>query len=143
MKIWVVFLLLTAGIVAQLTCKAEVSFGVEDLDNSSLINTQTVQYPDTFWIPDSFTPDKDGINEVFKPVINPNYPFEDYSFTIYDRMGRKIFESTEPSASWNGTNQSESGNYFLHNEVFIWRIKLTFEGEDSPTEKVGLVTLIR
>ncbi|MEI6124827.1 MAG: PKD domain-containing protein [Bacteroidota bacterium] len=54
------------------------------------------------WIPNGFTPNSDGKNEVFRPVgvgIDP----ATFSMLIYDRWGRELFSTTDINEGWNGT----------------------------------------
>lgn len=56
-----------------------------------------------YYVPNTFTPDGDGNNEVFRPVItsgmDPNY----YHFYIYNRWGEAVFESQDIEDGWDGT----------------------------------------
>jgi PKD repeat protein len=51
-------------------------------------------------IPNAFTPNVDGLNEDFGP--SSTFGLERYSFKIYDRWGRKTFETTDPLTRWSG-----------------------------------------
>jgi gliding motility-associated-like protein len=53
------------------------------------------------YIPNSFTPNGDGVNDVFK--IISKLPCDTYKFIIYDRWGGKIFETNDPlNSGWDG-----------------------------------------
>lgn len=56
--------------------------------------------PQTVFIPNSFTPNNDGRNDIFKPAISQ--PLALYRFTIYNRYGQTVFETTSQSAGWDG-----------------------------------------
>ena len=69
------------------------------MDSTSMVIQ--VESPYSFYIPSAFTPDKDGLNEVFKPVgrgLNPN----EYTMMIFDRWGRLVFKTNTPYAAWDG-----------------------------------------
>jgi hypothetical protein len=51
------------------------------------------------FIPNTFTPDKDGINEVWQPII---YNAKSYEVFIYNRWGDVIYHSTNPEENWLG-----------------------------------------
>ncbi len=73
------------------------------------------------YIPNAFTPNMDGINDVFKPVINgPEIEF--YELLIVDRAGREVFSSNEPSEVWNGT--SPGSNYTTSPSLYIYFLKV-------------------
>jgi gliding motility-associated-like protein len=52
------------------------------------------------FIPNSFTPDNDGNNDVFRPVVYDD--ITDYHLTIFSRWGQKVFQSFSPAEGWNG-----------------------------------------
>lgn len=52
------------------------------------------------FIPNAFTPNGDGLNDVFKPTL---INFEQYSLQIYNRWGERIFESSDVNVGWDGT----------------------------------------
>ena len=52
-----------------------------------------------YFFPNAFTPDGDGINDLFGPV---GYKMDVIRFTVYDRWGAPVFESTAPGQHWDG-----------------------------------------
>jgi len=86
-------------------------------------------------IPNVFTPDGDGINDVFRILSSG---LDNYSLKIYNRWGNLIFETSTPRAGWDGrTNAGENvpaGTYY-----YI----LTAQGTKEPYERTGHVTLMR
>ncbi|MBP9152997.1 MAG: PKD domain-containing protein, partial [Flavobacteriales bacterium] len=65
----------------------------------------------TFYIPNSFTPDDDGLNETF---FGTGESVKTYNMKITDRWGKLIFESNDPDFHWDGTHlgkQVEIGVY--------------------------------
>lgn len=55
--------------------------------------------PDIF-IPSAFTPDGDGINDIFKPVTAGIAQL--YFFRVYSRLGELLYETTKQGEGWNG-----------------------------------------
>jgi gliding motility-associated-like protein len=53
------------------------------------------------YLPNAFTPDGDRLNDIFRPVTNPEQ-LTTYSMYIYNRWGGLIFESHNPSIGWDG-----------------------------------------
>ena len=51
------------------------------------------------WVPNSFTPNNDGVNDLFKPVI---IGFDYYELIITNRWGEIVFTSIDVSESWDG-----------------------------------------
>jgi gliding motility-associated-like protein len=89
-----------------------------------------------FYIPNAFTPNNDGRNDVFKPMIFGNVIR--YSFVIYNRWGQKVFESNDLLKGWNGTFQGANPDA----DVFMWICSYQFAGENIEHKK-GTVVLMR
>jgi gliding motility-associated-like protein len=56
---------------------------------------------DFIYLPDAFSPNRDGINDCFKVVSPPM--LSDYKMTIFNRWGEKVFETFTISDCWDGT----------------------------------------
>ncbi len=66
------------------------------------------------FVPNVFTPNTDGLNDVFKPANN-DIGSKGYVFRVYDRWGSILFETDNVKAGWNGMvndNLCVSGIYF-------------------------------
>ncbi|NOT37840.1 MAG: T9SS type B sorting domain-containing protein [Saprospiraceae bacterium] len=66
-----------------------------------------VQYIDvepilTYFMPNAFTPNGNGSNEVFFGAGRFWEWMENFNFTIWDRWGSKIYQSEDPNKGWNG-----------------------------------------
>ncbi len=102
--------------------------------NSMLVAT------DTFYaIPNVFTPNQDGTNDDFKPLLR--VPVSDYQMTIHSRWGKEVFQTRDPMKGWDGRYQDEN----LPSESYVYRIEMTFDACGIPTTRLerGEVTLIR
>jgi len=89
------------------------------------------------YIPSAFTPNRDGINEVFKPVGQYVKNFEMY---IFDRWGMEIFHTMDVNNGWNGA-QHNSGQ-LCEDGIYIYKITLT-DSEQNQHSYVGNVTLLK
>jgi len=56
--------------------------------------------PQVLFFPNAFTPNDDGLNDIFKPFTAA--PLEKYSLQIYNRWGQMVFTSNDPLKGWNG-----------------------------------------
>ena len=56
------------------------------------------------FIPSAFTPNNDGNNDIYSPVIPGNDPSV-YSLVIFTRWGDVVFETSDMSAGWYGSHQ--------------------------------------
>lgn len=89
------------------------------------------------YMPTSFTPNGDGINDEFWPVISN---VKSYELTIYDRWGRPVFNSRDYSDPWLG-NISE-GDYFVPNGQYNYHLRCTTEAGNA-IERRGYILVIR
>ena len=67
-------------------------------NNSSSVET----FPSDFNIPEGFSPNGDGINDLF--VIRGIQNFPNNNFTIFNRWGDKVFEASPYKNTWDGSN---------------------------------------
>jgi gliding motility-associated-like protein len=52
-----------------------------------------------FFIPDAFTPNNDGLNDVFKPAL---FGVHGYVFLVFNRWGQELFVAHDSAEGWNG-----------------------------------------
>lgn len=90
----------------------------------------------TLLMPNAFTPNGDGLNDVFR-IKHPGF-IQRFSLMIYNRWGEVIFRTENPLKGWDGKWKGvlqETGN-------FIWQITLTTK-EGVKQSARGSVLLIR
>lgn len=86
-------------------------YKVTAVDSVGLENTTSneicVDYCPRYELPNIFTPNGDGINDLFVPF--PDYRYVDsIELVIFNRWGAKVFETTDPDILWDGVNQTTS-----------------------------------
>jgi gliding motility-associated-like protein len=91
-----------------------------------------------FYIPDSFTPNDDNLNEIFKP-IGTGWTTTNYLFEIFNRWGTRIFSTTDMAKGWDG--KATNDNYDPSN-VYFWRVKIK-DNQDNDHLHSGHVSLLR
>lgn len=91
----------------------------------------------SLYVPNAFTPDNDGINEVFR-AYGPE--FDDFRLLIFNRWGEQVFESVDMQRGWNG--DSKGSGYYAQNDVYMWVITYT-NPRGRREQKSGHVVLIR
>lgn len=70
------------------------------------VSNEVVVYCDTqLWIPTCFTPNGDGVNDVWK--ISPTVQVDDLQVIIYDRWGSVVYSENRYSKPWDGTSQNQ------------------------------------
>jgi len=90
-------------------------------------------------IPNAFTPNGDGFNDVFHVVLSAE-PL-DFELLIFDRWGERIFSSTDPQAMWDG---SYNGS-LAQDGVYVYQVTYRKVADTGVvSEKLtGHVTLLR
>lgn len=88
-------------------------------------------------IPNSFTPNEDGKNDYFYPVLNCEYSY--YSITIEDRWDNVVFTSNNINAKWDGRYK---GN-LCPDDIYIYRIETVEKNTGKKTPRTGQITLFR
>jgi gliding motility-associated-like protein len=89
------------------------------------------------YIPNAFWPE--GINKVFKPVISI-YDASDCRFTVFDRWGQAIFNTTSFNEGWNG--QLDNSGEMANSDTYVYMISFK-DGNGIEIIKRGHVTLLR
>lgn len=89
------------------------------------------------FIPNSFTPNGDGLNDVFIPKWS-FVSYEGYTMRIFSRRGTMLFETNDPFEAWDGTY----GGDLMQNDTYIYDIFWQSAKGDKYTRR-GTVTLIR
>jgi gliding motility-associated-like protein len=110
---------------------------ISDDNNCRASDTVTVIVKDSIliYIPNIFTPNGDGINDVF--LVNAN-AVKDFYMVIFNRWGEKVFEANSINAGWNGTRNGKE----LEVGVYVYHVTLTFLNYTQEKRK-GSITLAR
>lgn len=90
------------------------------------------------YVPNAFTPNDDGLNDVFQPK---GYGIDKYQLSVFDRWGEKLFYSEEFELGWKGTYEGR-GNTICENGVYTWMIIL-IDVFGKKHELKGHVNLLR
>lgn len=93
------------------------------------------------YVPNAFTPNTDGVNERFGPVIYGDEIMR-YEFAIYNRWGNLVFQTDNPEMWWDGASRND-GDFYSQNEVFVYQIIVQFKNDPVTQHHRGHVTLIR
>ena len=99
----------------------------------------TITGAPNLYIPNAFTPNNDGDNELFIPYLSGVLQRE-FTFMIFDRWGVKIYETDNPfTISWDGTYQGSPAPI----DTYVWKLKGLNQYDFSEINMVGHVNLIR
>ncbi|MCB0598935.1 MAG: gliding motility-associated C-terminal domain-containing protein [Lewinellaceae bacterium] len=79
-------------------------------------------------IPNAFTPNGDGVNDFFAPILQ--CPFPNYNLEVFNRWGQLVFQTDAPQEGWDGTFNGQPAP----SEVYFFQLSYQeFEGE--PAER--------
>ena len=92
-----------------------------------------------YYVPNTFTPDFDEYNNIFKPIFSSGYNSEKYTFMIFNRWGEIIYETNQIEDGWNGYYQGLKSP----DGVYTWKLTITNSFDSKKHEDIGHVTLIR
>ena len=95
--------------------------------------------PLLYYIPNTFTPNGDEINNTFKPMFSSGLDSYSYSLLIYNRWGELVFESHNAEIGWDGTYNNE----MVGSNTYIWKLEFTEKQNGKKHVKFGHVNIIR
>jgi gliding motility-associated-like protein len=89
------------------------------------------------FIPNAFTPNKDGNNDILKPLYKCQV--EDIWFVVFNRWGEKVFETRELGKGWDGFYKNE----LQPNDAYLYYIRYFDPGTSQSFEEKGTVLLLK
>lgn len=125
-----------------ITVNTEKNYTVRVKDYQCCENSDTTYVKVfSYSIPNAFTPNNDGLNDVFR--VSGLYRNIDFSMLIFDRWGRMVFESKNIDDGWNGMFNGQ----YCEPDSYVWMVTINFRGQDIITQGdvkfKGTVTLVR
>lgn len=115
-----------------------ICYYVEAMETSgSLVSLSSIQcayLTPAVFLPEAFTPNGDGINDLYKPGFS--FIPTDYEMVIYNRWGQEVFHSTSPDEYWDGKANGKRlppGSYIVHLRITTPRNQII--------EKSGNITI--
>lgn len=121
----------------RVTLEVENLFGCKDAITKTVFVSNDFQV----YVPNSFTPNNDGLNDVFKPEMEGKEFIVKYKFQVYDRWGTVIFETEDPDSAWIGNTRGN--DEYTVNETFKYRLMVEIEQSAETKVFEGLVTVVR
>jgi gliding motility-associated-like protein len=91
----------------------------------------------TFFIPNAFSPNDDGINEEF---YGKGEHIKEYEMNIFDRWGNLIFHADDINEHWDG--RANHGSEVAQEDVYVYVVKLT-DNHDKIHKYIGTVTIVK
>ncbi|MFT5824084.1 MAG: gliding motility-associated-like protein [Crocinitomix sp.] len=125
----------TEGSNYEITLIAYSDFGCSDTVNQFI----KVEVELIYYIPNTFTPDGNDLNNYFQPVFTTGFDPYDYALFIYDRWGELLFVSYNAGVGWDGTY----GDQLAQNGTYVWVIEFKSNISDKKHKETGHVNLLR
>ena len=108
----------------------------------SICYTVFVNREEMVFVPNSFSPNDDGLNDVFFPVLSGfNLNEIQYEFGIYNRYGERIFYSQDPEQAWIGN--AFGNDYYAQIDGYTWTLRIITSSFSEPIELTGSVVITR
>jgi gliding motility-associated-like protein len=110
-------------------------YNSKECHSSDTINVIVVADCGEMYVPNAFSPNGDGANDI---LYVRGQCLETLTFMVFNRWGQKVFETTDKNIGWDGTFKGD----LMNSGVFVYRL----EGKDYDGKGYsmkGNVTLIR
>ncbi|MCX6294726.1 MAG: gliding motility-associated C-terminal domain-containing protein, partial [Bacteroidetes bacterium] len=91
----------------------------------------------TFFIPNAFSPNGDGINDDF---FGKGDYIKKFEMSVYDRWGNLIFFADDINKHWDG--KANHGSELAQEDVYVWKISIT-DANDKKHSYIGTVTIVK
>ena len=93
----------------------------------------------TFYVPNCFTPNNDGTNDLF---FTYGVGVVQFKMWIFDRWGNKIWWTDDMNKGWNGKVLGGASDEVVQEDVYVWKVQLT-DVFDKKHSYVGHVSVIK
>jgi gliding motility-associated-like protein len=93
-------------------------------------------------VPNAFTPNGDGLNDLFKVV--PDCEIETFELRIFNRWGVEVFSTDSPEEGWNGA--SPDADFFSSGTIYVYIITVQARNKVLVQEPIvvrGNVMVVR
>ena len=107
-------------------------YGCKSLDYLTIL-----VFSPTFWVPTAFTPDGNGIDDVF---FVRGEGIQNLEFSVFNRWGEQIFFTRDINVGWDGTRQTSGDK--LPAGAYVYQVK-GLHTDGTPVNEKGLINLIR
>jgi gliding motility-associated-like protein len=89
------------------------------------------------YVPNTFTPDNDGINDYF--FAKGTEGALEFRMEVYDRWGLLIWEGHKMSKKWDGTYLNEP----VPMDTYVWKVEVLFPNDEENRVFIGHVNVLK
>lgn len=86
------------------------------------------------YVPNTFTPNGDGTNDTFFPIISGIQNITKYEFQVFNRWGEQVFKTFDLKQGWLPKKVSDA--------IFVWHLNIS-DNKGNNYQKNGHVTLLK
>jgi gliding motility-associated-like protein len=104
-----------AAVVYNASCNTDTLTGSLELVDCNLSRC-------TLFAPNAFTPQGDGTNDFFKPVLGCVPEF--YDLRVFNRWGQEVFRTFNPDTGWNGKTNGQDAAQGTYQYVLYFRFAI-------------------
>lgn len=123
-------------------CVTLIAYGGNGTCPDTSVQCLVISPDVNIWIPNAFTPNNNGNNDVWGPVYSDNLAIKEFEMLIFDRWGNLIFKTNDIYAGWDG-KQPNNGNKFVMNDVYVYSIRIVEKYIGKEYRFLGHVSVIR
>lgn len=106
----------------------------------SIVKTVSISGEMFIYIPNSFSPNGDGTNDEFKPVINGlAEDVKGFEMFIFNRWGEQMFHTTDPGKGWDGAFKGTA----VSQDVYVYKIKVRSKYDAEAREISGKIAIVK
>lgn len=91
------------------------------------------------YVPNSFTPNGDGLNDIFRAILTEGYDVGSFEMLIFNRWGQVIFESRDPESGWDGTYKGD----LVPDGIYTYTIQYRSYNSGKREKVVGHVSVLK
>ena len=110
------------------------------MDSTSILIAYQEQL--VYYVPNSFTPDADEHNQLFKPVFTSGFDPYNFEMTIFNRWGEVVWKTQDHQSGWDGT-YGKSDGLPVQAGMYPWVIKFKPKNNDQKVIISGSVNVFK
>jgi gliding motility-associated-like protein len=108
----------------------------QDCNLEGNIEVPVATHSCAIYVPNAFSPDGDGINDVFRVKVFDKV--SDFRLSVYNRWGELLYTSTDSSSGWRGDQKGVQ----LPAGAYLWMATYT-DSKQQPMKQTGTVVIVR
>lgn len=122
------------------SCFGCIDPSADNYDPTAWFDDGSCAYCGSIYIPNTFTPNNDGVNDVWYPVTDAEC-WSEWDLRIYNRWGSLVWYSDDPESVWLG--QADDSFYYVSDGVYVYHLKAVSYGLYVVEELRGHITIFR